>query len=167
MRLMHLLIALFGICSLTFAQNYTVPKDYKFVIADDYRTQEPQIREAMDWLMQTSLGQDSKKRADANKFFIDWLSGDPDISVEIHPSVVNFLDGNPELLMPFMIGWAKYSLDNEYSKDQLKGNMAGVEAAATFYRKNRGYLKQDKNIEKYEKLIEKGKLENEIKKSLK
>ncbi|WP_165043048.1 hypothetical protein [Dysgonomonas sp. ZJ709] len=165
-RILSLLLFSFT-CTVLFSQNYNVPKDYKFVIAEDYKTYEPQIKETMEWLLQTSLGQDSKKRQEANAFFIAWLTGEPDIKVNIHPKVVNFMDGNPELLIPFMIGWSKYALDNNYSKDNIAGNMAGIEATVTFYRKNRGYLKQDKNIEKYEKLIEKGNLEKEIKKNLK
>lgn len=164
-RLLSFILFIF-FYTVAFTQNFSVPKDYKFVIPDDHRNQEAQIKEAMNWLIQTSLGQDSKKRQEVNKFFIEWLTGEPDVTVDIDPQIVNFLDGNPELLIPFMIGWSSYALDNEYSKDKIKGNVAGIEMAAAFYRKNRGYMRQNKNIEKYEKLIEKGKLEGDIKKKL-
>lgn len=163
-----LLAALFSFsCTALFSQSYTIPKDYKFVIEEDYRQSEPQIREAMDWLLQTSLGQDSQKRKEANIFFAEWINGEPDIVIHIDTKIVNFLEGNPELFIPFMIGWTKYALDNNYSTDLIAGNMAGVETVVNFYRKNRGYLKQDKNLEYYEMLIKKGKLEKDIKKKLK
>ena len=80
--------------------------------------------------------------------------------------MMNFIKINPELVMPFTAGWTKYSLDNDYSEDVVQGTKAGVETVINFYRKNRGYLKKDGNIEKYEKLMENGKLETEINKKL-
>lgn len=150
-----------------FAQEFNVPKGYKFENKEDYAPYEPQVKEAIDWLLNTSLGSNAIKRQEVNAFFMAWLTGTPNVSVGIDGRVVNFLNNNQELLVPFMSGWVKYALENNYEKDHILGNKAGIEAVADFYRKNRGYLKKDGNIEKYEKLIEKGKLEEEIRKKLK
>lgn len=149
------------------AQDFTVPKDYKFENKDVYKSYEPQIKQAVDWAMNNTLSVDPKKRADVNKFFMDWISGTPDVSVGIDSRVVSFININPELLMPFIMGWVKYSLENNYSKDKIQCNKAGIEAVVAFYNKNRGFLKKDKNVEKYEKLLSKGKLEEELAKKIK
>jgi len=149
------------------AQEYNVPKDYKFENKEAYKAYEPQIKETIGWLLETSLGKDANKRMEALKFLMAWIEGTPDVMVGLDKKIVNFTGNNPEMLIPFLGGWVKYSLDNDYSKDYVKCNKAGVEAVVIFYRKNKGYLKKDGNIEKYEKLIEKGKLEAEISKKLK
>ncbi len=148
-------------------QDYDVPKNYKFENKEAYKAYEPQIKETINWLQQTPLGKESNKRQEANAFFITWLTGSPNVSIDIDPRIVNFIGINPEMLVPFMTGWAKYSLENNYSKDNILGNKAGIEAVVAFYKKNRGYLKKDNNIEKYEKLISKDKLQDEIQKRLK
>ena len=140
-------------------ENYSVPKDYKFSKAADYKTYEPKVKETIEWLLTTSMSKDPIKRQNANKFLMAWLTGTPDVSINIQPDVVNFLEKNGELLIPFMGGWVKYSLRNNYSKDILQGNKAGIEAMVDFYNKNRSFLQKDKNVEKYEKLIEKKELE--------
>lgn len=149
------------------AQEYNIPKDYKFETKEAYKTYESQIKETIEWLLQTPLGKEANKRRDAFKFLMDWIDGTPNVTVGLDQRIINFISVNPEMLVPFLSGWVKYSLDNDYSKDNIQCNKAGVEAVVTFYRKNKGYLKKDGNIEKYEKLIEKGKLEEEISKKLK
>jgi len=147
-------------------QDYKVPTDYKLESAEDYQALEPQILETVDWLLSTSLGKDAHKRQNANRFLIEWLTGTPNVSVEMRTEIVNFFEKNSELMIPFMAGWVKYSLENNYSKDALSGNKAGIEAVVSFYNKNRNYLQKDKNVEKYQKLIEKGNLEEYLNKIL-
>lgn len=146
-------------------QNYNVPNNYKFENKEAYTVYEPQVKETIDWLLQTSLGKEANKRQEANSFLMAWVSGSPNVSIGIDPRIVNFISINPEMLMPFIAGWVKYALENSYSKDNIEGNKAGLEAVVAFYKNNRGYLKKDGNIEKWEKLVEKGKLEEEIKKN--
>lgn len=167
---MKTLSLLFLSCFVTmgiFAQDFTVPKDYKFVTKEDYKPYEPQIKEAISWALGKTLSADPKKRTEVNKFFMDWLSGTPDVSVAIDPRVLTFIEKNQELLMPFMMGWVRYSLENNYSSDFIKCNKAAIEAVVDFYNKNRGFLKKDKEVEKYDKLVSKGKLEEELTKRMK
>ena len=164
------LILLFSFVSLlAFAQNdnpkYTVPSEYTFVEPEDYDTYEPQIREVIDWYLWRSLAFDSEKRRDASAFFFQWLIGTPTVSVELNTNIANFLDNNPELLMPFMMGWTKYSLEND-TKDKIECNIASIETVVGYYNKNKGFLKKDKNIEDYEKMMKKNKLKNYIKKNI-
>lgn len=162
-----LLVVIFLLAYTTISsQSYTVPKDYKLEAKEDYAVYEPQVKETIDWILQTPLGKEGMKRKEANAFLIAWLSGSPNVSVSINADFILF-KSNPELLMIFIAGWTKYSLDNNYSKDILQGNKAGIETVVEFYQKNKVYLKKDKDVEKFAKLIEKGKLEDEIKKKLK
>jgi len=150
-----------------YCQEYDVPKSYNFEDEEAYKTYEPQIKNTINWLLETSLGKDAIKRQEANKFLITWLTGTPNITINADSRIITFIETNGELLMPFMGGWTKYSLDNNYSDDLIQCNKAAIETVIAFYRKNRGFLKKDKEVEKYEKLMDKGKLEEEIEKRLK
>jgi len=164
------LVFILGISFLSvFSQDntpkYTVPKDYSFTLPEDYEKYNPMVSEAIDWYLWRSMGFDADKRQEAGAFFLKWLIGTPAVTVDIDPKIVNFMNTNPELLLPFSMGWAKYSIDNN-SKDRIKGCSAGIEAVVSFYRTNRGFLRKDDNVEKYEKMIKKNKLEDYIKKNL-
>lgn len=147
-------------------QDYNVPKNVKLEAKEDYAAYEPQVKETIDWLLNTPLGKDANKRTEANAFLMMWLIGTPNVSMNINADLLTFIKKNPELLMAFTAGSTKYALDNDYSKDMVQAHIAGIESAVNFYRKNRGYLKKDGDIEKYEKLMEKGKLEAEVRKKL-
>jgi len=167
MRKTILYLIFFLVSSYICAQEYSAPKNYKFDNKEDYTAYEPQVKETINWILQTSLGKEATVRQQANAFLMAWLIGSPTVSVNMNVDFITFTKTNPELLMIFIAGWTKYSLDNNYSKDQILGNKAGIETVVEFYNKNRGYLKKDKDVEKFAKLAEKGTLEAEIKKKLK
>ena len=96
---------------------------------------------------------------------MEWITGSPTVSIEIKEEIVSFLGINPDLLMIFMGGWTKYSLETKDFNNKIKGNQMGIEAVIDFYLKNKENLKKDKNVEKYIKLREEGKLNEYISKN--
>lgn len=149
-----------------FAQDFQVPANYKFEAKEDYKPYEPQILQAIDWALNTPLNKDVDKRKEVYAFILAWLSGSPDVSVNINFDIAYVSKTNQDLLFPFVMGWARYSLENNYIKDDVLGNKAGIETAVKFYEDNKSVLKKDKGIEKYKELIEKNKLEEELKKKI-
>lgn len=147
------------------AQDFEVPKDLKLEKAEDYKVYESDIINAIDWLMETPLDKEPNKRKQVNLFVITWLTGSPSVSIEIKGEITDFGDC-ADCLMAFMGGWTKYSLENEYSKDQVKGNTAGIKSVIAFYEKNKKTIGKIKPIKKYAKLLKKGKLEAHIRKKM-
>jgi hypothetical protein len=147
-----------------FAQEFEVPKDYKFQTAKDYAPYEKDIINCVTWLLNTPLTEQPDKRKESNAFLLKWLTGSPTIKIEIKGEIVTFMD-TPELLMLFMGGWAKYSLESGDLNNKVKGNMAGIEAVIEFYTKNKEALSKNKNVEKYIKMKEKGTLKEFIEKN--
>ena len=148
-----------------FSQEFEVPKNYVFSNKEDYTKYETDIIKSIDWLTNTPIQTQPEKRKEINAFVMVWLTGSPNVSVEIKAEIVNFMDPNPDLLMIFMFGWTKYSLETKDYKNKIIGNQKGVEAVIDFYKKNRENLKKDKNVEKYIKMKENGTLEEYITKN--
>lgn len=159
------------VCLTGFAQTnttpkYNVPEKYSFLLPEDYNTYQPQIKETIDWYLWRSMGADNDKRENAVAFFMKWLVGSPTVTVDIDTKIVNFAETNPQLLIPFCMGWTKYSIEND-SPDRIKACAAGIKASVAYYNKNRAFMKKDANIEKYEKMKNNNdKLENYISKTL-
>jgi len=154
----YLILILLSILSLNvFSQNFQVPKDYKLESKDDYAKYEGQVIACIDWLLATPISQEPEKRQEVNSFLVKWLSGSPDVNVDIQQEIVTFVD-SPECLLIFMGGWAKYAIENQDFASKRNGNIAGIESVIEFYGKNKDIIGKNKNIEKYVKLKEKGEL---------
>ncbi len=93
-----------------------------------------------------------------------WLTNSPTVTIELQSYVMDLTKKNSQLLMFFMTGWTKYCLENNYSKDQFQGNLAGVKSIINIYKK--GGLKKDKRVQKLVDLDEKGELEDWLKTQL-
>jgi hypothetical protein len=95
-----------------------------------------------------------------------WLTGAPNVSVDVKTEIVTFMKPNSDLLLIFMAGWTKYAIETKDYKNKLNGNLKGIESVIEFYQKNKTNLQKDKNVEKYIKLKEKGSLEEYVKKNI-
>lgn len=165
------LLSIFIFCTASvFSQSrkespkYTVPNEYNFLTEEDYLEYEPAILETIDWYLWNSLAFDSRRRQDANTFFVSWLTGTPTVSVILDTNILPFdVDKSPDLLIPFMMGQTKYAIDNDASENKIKCCIAGIRTAIKFYDDNKFFFKEDKLIDKYRKMSDK-KLEKYLKK---
>lgn len=160
------LLFISAIYSSVLGQQYYVPYNLKIDKPEDYRNYEPTIRESIKWYLNSSVGKDADKRSDVSIFFMKWVEGSPDIKVIIDNRIVTFSESSPLLVVPFMMGWVRYSLDNNYINDLYELNKAGIETTLKFYSRNKGFQIADKNIEKLEKLKDRNKLEGFIRKEV-
>lgn len=163
-RLFLFLIAL-TVATFLFSQDFEVPKNYKLEKVGDYAPYEQDVINSVDWLMKTPVNQQTAKRKEVNAFLLKWLTGSPDVHIEIKPDIVTFISSSPDLLMIFMGGWAKYSLETKDFNNKIEGSLAGIESVIEFYTNNRDFISKDKNIEKYIKMKEKGTLKKYIEKN--
>ena len=147
------------------AQEFEVPKNYILKQKEDFSKYENEVLKGIDWLIQTPLNAQPEKRKEINTFVMTWLTGSPNVTIDIKPEIVSFIEPNADLIMIFMCGWTKYSLETKDYSNRIKESQKGVEAVIEFYIKNKENLKKDKNVEKYIKLKEEGKLEDYISKN--
>ena len=119
---------------------------------------EPQILKVIDWLENTPLNQETENRKPMNATLMEWITNSPTVTLELNLKVTPMSKKNPDLLMVFMGGWTKYALQNNYSKDQIKGTLAGIKSVIKLYKMGGG-IKKDKDIEKLIDLDTKNELE--------
>lgn len=110
------------------------------------------------WLETTPLGTDAGNRKLLNAWTMAWLTNSPTVTVSVRASILKLFDKNPELMMVYMGGYARYCLENNYSKDELKSNVAGIKAAITCYNLG-GDVKKEKALLKVIEKDSEGKLE--------
>ena len=163
MKKLLLTLLLVSTFSGLFAQAFEVPKNFNPKTADDYAPYEADVIKSVDWLMSMPFVLEKQKREQVNAFLLKWITGSPNVHIDIKPEIVTFIGGTPDLLMIFMGGWTKYSLETKKFDDKVGGSLAGLNSVIEFYLNNRKSLPKDKNIEKYIKMKEKGELEDYVK----
>ena len=149
-----------------FAQEFQVPTNYNLVKVEDYAPYEQDVINCVSWLANVPLDQNTEKRKEASAFLMKWITGSPNVKIELRQDIAPFMTSNLDMLMAFLGGWTKYSLETRDFSNPLKGNIAGIENVIFVYNKNKKITGKDKNIEKYIKLQSKGTLEKEIAKIL-
>jgi len=146
-----------------FSQNFEVPKNYKFEKAEDYASYEQDVINCVNWLMTTPVDANAAKRKKANSFLLEWVTGCPYVHLEINTNIVSF--SSPDLLLIFLGGWTKYSLESKDFEDKIAGTIAGIESVISFYTKNKKTLPKEKNVEKFIKMKGNGSLKEYIEKN--
>lgn len=148
------------------AQEFEVPKNYQFSTAADYAKYEKDIIACAKWLENTPLNEQTLKRKEANAFLVKWLTGTSTVTISIGKEIVDFTDKNNELLVLFMAGWARYTLENNYNKDIHKGYYAGLVSMIKVYNKGIAIVK-DKEMADLIKIYNQGGLEKWISENIK
>jgi hypothetical protein len=167
MKFLLTLLCLICASPSVFAQEFTVPSLDGMKTEADYAKYEQDVIACANWLENTPLNKDREKRVSANAFIMKWISGTPNVSVGLDANVISTLaDKNELLLVLFISGWARYSLQNNYSKDNQKGYFEGLKSLINVYKKGID-IRKDKDVEKFVELEEKGELEKWVSENVK
>lgn len=135
-------------------------------ISAAYMQLEPQVLADIDWLNYYPLGEQQKLRDEKNTFVLMWMTGSPNISIQLDERVVTFMGGEPWLLMAYMTGWTKYSLEHNYSNDSIDCATAAITNVVKFYERNSKSLDKNREVEKYAKMVKADSLKEYIKEVL-
>ena len=139
-----------------FSQEFTIPNDVKLDSPEDYKKHEADILNCINWLENTPVNQNPEKRTKANAFLMLWATGTPTVTIEMQSFQLDLTKKNSGLLMTFMGGWIKHSIENPNEKNNtLANNIAGINSLIKVYSSNKGDgIKKDKRVEKLVKMNE-------------
>ena len=151
------ILLIIGVVSHSFAQESEL-LDAIPTTKEEFIQSEKKVLATINWLENTPLDQDEKKHQEQYAFLTAWITNSPTVTIELNANVLTFSKKNSQLIMFFMAGWTKYSLENNYSKDIPQGSLAGLRSAIKIYKKGVGF-KKDKEMEKLVEIEEKGELE--------
>lgn len=125
---------------------------------EEFISSEKKVIATINWLETTPLNQEPEKRKMQNALLIAWLTNSPTVTLEINADILTFTKKNNDLLVFFMGGWTRYCLENNYSTDAVKGNLAGIRSAMNVYKTGIA-IKKDKAMDKLIEMENKGELE--------
>lgn len=156
-KILTLILAIVAFAFTTKAQTFHVPENYILKEKGDYAKYEDDVIKGIDWLQDTPWALEEQKRMETNAFLMKWMEGSPAVSVEINGGAIKITEKNPQLLMTFMGGYTKYTLQNKSAFDKNKANLAALKAVVDKYtletdHKNNSLLNKLVKIDKEGKL---------------
>ncbi|QJX48015.1 hypothetical protein HMJ29_14135 [Hymenobacter taeanensis] len=160
-----LAFALLSAAPAVLAQSaYKVPTNYTLQRPEDYAEYNKEVVATVDWLEKTPSSKEPEKRREANRFLFQWISGTPDVSVQMQKYVADLTAQDPDLLLLFMGGWARYQIQHPEVKDPVVLNTEGIKTVLKAYQS--GGNKRNKHLDSLVELNAKGTLADWVRKQL-
>jgi len=160
------LVAILLFTNKAICQDFDVPGNYQLESREDYSKYEKDIVNAAKWLVATPLNEQEAKRKEVSAFVVKWISGSPNVNVEINPAIMDFEKKNKGMLVIYMASSAKYVLENNYSNDMRAKQKAALHDMILVYKTGKG-IEKDKKMEKLIKADDEGTLDEWLDKNLK
>ena len=151
--------------SVAFAQEFEPPKKLPSS-KKEFVKSEPDFINAAKWLENTAIDTTTNKRFKVNAWVMAWVTNSPTVTVDVDASIINLFEKNSHLMLVWIAGYAKYSIENSYSTDKVQCNVAGIKAAIHCYNLG-GQITNDENLNKVIDADKNGKLEDWVKDALK
>lgn len=137
-----------------------IPRELKFASVDEYRQSDALAVDCMVWLLSMEALPCTEKRQELDAFVMLWLSGHPDLVLEVEPDFLPFLEAFPELLFPSIYAMALERMESP----QLEGielHALAVERMLDLYGKTKPYRKSAE-FKHLRKARRKGRLQEEL-----
>lgn len=131
---------------------------------EQFVASEQNVLATINWIENTPINEEKAKHKEQYALLLAWLTNSPTVTIEMNANILNFTNKNSELLIFFMAGWTKYSLQHDYSKDVVQGSLAGIRSAINIY--NKGGLRKDRKMQKLVDLDDNGGLEEWVSEQL-
>ena len=144
----------------------TLPEEFVLDAPDDYPQYQEIVIESLQWLLKTPMEEQVNLRAKHNAFDLIWLSGAPNLSIDIDSKAMPFMDTHEELFYTFIFGMALYQLKHPGVKtDKIKLHTYGLKAVAEMVLKSH-HVEMDASLRKIVKAYRKKQLKEYAQKRL-
>jgi hypothetical protein len=107
-----------------------VPEELVLTEAAHYSEHKTLVKKCLSWLVKTSKDECVETREELNAFVILWLSGAPDITVDVSTDCMPFIEENEDLFFTFLHGVALYQMNHEKESDPIVLHAHGLKAVA-------------------------------------
>lgn len=115
--ILFFLLCALGISS-SYSQDFPNLKHVKLNKKSSYKGTETIVLKVTDYLFATPIDKKNASRTEAGQFLIKWMNGTPDYTFLLEDKEVDFFNTDSDLMLVYMAGFTKYTLENPTIKDQ-------------------------------------------------
>lgn len=104
--------------SYSYSQDLPNLKHVKLKKRSNYKGTEQLVLKVTDYLFATPIDKKNTSRTEAGQFLIKWMNGTPEYTFLLEEKETNFFNTDSDLMLMYMAGLTKYTLENPTVKDQ-------------------------------------------------
>ncbi len=139
------------------AQDFEIPKDYKFEKPEDYKIYTEKIVEGINWLLNSPVDNNKEHRKEVNAFIIKWITGSPDYQLIMDANATPIIEDvefeyNSDVMTAYIGGMLLHSINNTGEVYYLDIQRAGITAVLKLTDNNKKLMKKSKAVKKYRQL---------------
>lgn len=164
--LVALLSGLASFLTMQAQTKFEVPENVELKVKEDYAKYEAAIIDGAKWLEETDLDKEADKRKQVSAFVFQWISGSPNINIDITEQLGKIYGKNAQLLLLYMASYTRNFLENKGTATKFSATKAGLISIMNVYKKGIEMTKS-KEMEKLIKLAADNKLDDYINEKLK
>lgn len=101
-----------------FSQDLPNLKHIKLSKSAHFKNSVPIILKVTTYLFETPINKKNTSRTEAGQFLIKWMNGTPDYTFYLEEKETNFFNTDSDLMLMYMAGLTKFSVENKEIKDQ-------------------------------------------------
>lgn len=144
------------------AQRPAIPDTYGWRNGADYKADSSFVYSCLEHLCIPGSHTDPQWWSAANAYVMSWLSGSPQVRLEINSKALPFIETHEELIFPFVHGMALSHLKNPNEKNQVKLMADGLRQVVVFAEGDE-VLRKDRAVRSIVRADRRNKLEEFVK----
>jgi len=157
-------IAIWGITSVCYSQDYSNLKDIVLKDKADYPKVDNQILECAKYILNTPMDDKNLNRFYSLQFMMRWMQGTPDYTFNIDETIGNIIKSNESLLGVYLACMANYMLENKVkAKDEKEVKYNSILLLINYCEASKNNVDMSSEL----KIMIKAKNENTLKEYLK
>jgi len=120
---------IFSMLTATFSQELPNLKHVKIKKRAHFKEVEPLVLKVIDYLFATPVNHKNNSRKEAGQFLIKWMNDTPFDTFLLEEKQTNFFNTDTELMLMYMAGLTKYTLENKSitnQKEKILGTLQFV-----------------------------------------
>lgn len=150
---------LFTIVSYSYSQELPNLKNVKLNKHSQFIDTEPIVIKVVNYLLETPIDKKSSARTDAGQFLIKWMNGTPAYTFYLEEKETNYFDTDSDLMLIYMAGLTKFTLENKAIKDQKTLVLGTMKSILPYLSNQENKKSWSKDLWQLNEANQKGKLE--------
>jgi hypothetical protein len=138
-----------------------LPESYEWRNPRDYKRDEELVVRTLHWLNNSPLNNEIEIRGKASLYVMEWICGSPRIEIVINSDELPFYIDYPDLLFPYIQGFAECKLSKNGNCTELQAMIDGFSIVA-FMIQSDAELRKVKALQPISKAYKKGKMQSYV-----
>ncbi|TKC05514.1 hypothetical protein FA048_17465 [Pedobacter polaris] len=143
----------------SYSQDLPILKHVKLNKKVHFKDTEALVLKVINYLFETPIDKKNNARTEAGQFLIKWMNGTPEYTFYLEEKETNFFNTDSDLMLMYMAGLTKFTLENKEVKDQKTLVIGALKSVLPYLNNQENKKRWSTELWQLNEANQKGKLE--------